>query len=87
VTRLPGPREAVLMSAANAERLGVGKGGGVVLRSGVGELRGRVQIALIALGNLPVHWPEGNALIADGRRSPEAEIPDYNAWVRVEAAP
>ena len=75
------------MSAANAERLGVGKGdwGGPALW--VGELRGRVQIAPIALGNLPVHWPEGNALIADGRRSPEAEIPDCNAWVRVGAAP
>jgi hypothetical protein len=57
----------------------------VVLRSAVGELRCRIQIAPIAPGNLQVHWPEGNTLIANGRRSPEAGMPDYNAWVTVEA--
>ena len=80
-------REAILMSAVDAERLGVGKGDAVVLRSTVGELRGRVRIAPIAPGNLQVHWPEGNVLVGDGRRSPEAGIPDYNAWVTVEPAP
>jgi hypothetical protein len=73
------------MSAANFERLGVGKGDGVVLRSEVGELRGRVQIAPIAKSaNLQVHWSEGNALIADERRSPEA---GYNAWSRSSRRP
>jgi hypothetical protein len=31
-----------------------------------------------------VHWPEGNVLIGDDRRSPQAGIPDYNARVTVE---
>ena len=39
-------------------------------------------LAPIAPGNLQVHWPEGNVLIGE-RRSPEAEIPDYNARVEV----
>jgi anaerobic selenocysteine-containing dehydrogenase len=78
-------REAVLINAADAERLGLDDGAAVLLRSEHGELRGRVQLAPIAPGNLQVHWPEGNVLIGRGRRSPEADIPDYNAQVTVEA--
>ena len=77
-------REAVLISAEDARRLGVGDGDPVVVRSASGELPGRALIAPIAPGNVQVHWPEGNVLIADGVRSPEAGIPDYNARVAVE---
>jgi molybdopterin-dependent oxidoreductase alpha subunit len=77
-------REAVLMSAQDAERLGVGHGDRVRLRSDAGELDGRVHLAPIAPGNLQVHWPEGNRLIGSEQRSPEAQIPDYNALVSVE---
>ena len=34
---------------------------------------------------LQVHWPEGNVLIGDAGRSPEAGIPDYNARVDDQA--
>jgi molybdopterin-dependent oxidoreductase alpha subunit len=79
-------REAVLMSAIDADRLGLVQGDAVVLRSESRELSGRVHIAPIAPGNLQVHWPEGNVLIGSGRRSPEAGMPDYNATVTVEPA-
>jgi molybdopterin-dependent oxidoreductase alpha subunit len=78
-------RESVLISAADAERLGLEDGAQVVVRSDHGELRGRILIAPIAAGNVQLHWPEGNALIGPGR-SPEAGIPDYNARVSIEPA-
>jgi molybdopterin-dependent oxidoreductase alpha subunit len=78
-------RDAVLISGHDAERLGIADGDAVVVRSDHGELRGRALVAPIAPGNLQVHWPEGNRLIGDRRRSPEAGIPDYNARVTVEA--
>jgi molybdopterin-dependent oxidoreductase alpha subunit len=78
-------REAVLISAADARRLGIEGGEGVLVRSQTGELTGIAVIAPIAAGNVEVHWPEGNVLIAPGRLSPQARIPDYNA--RVEISP
>ena len=78
-------REAVMISVADAERLGVAGGQEVLLRSATGELRCRVHLAPIAPGNAQVHWPEGNVLIADEIRSPEAGIPDYNTRVTIEA--
>ena len=77
-------RDAVLISAHDASRLGIADGDAVVVRSDHGELRGRALVAPIAPGNLQVHWPEGNHLIGDRRRSPQAGIPDYNARVTVE---
>ena len=57
----------------------------MLLRSELGEMRAIAALAPIAPGNLQVHWPEGNVLIGE-RRSPEAEIPDYNARVEVVRA-
>jgi anaerobic selenocysteine-containing dehydrogenase len=79
-------REAVLISALDAERLGLAAGQQVLVRSATGELRCRIHLAPIAPGNVQVHWPEGNVLVAGGVRSPEAGIPDYNARVTIEAA-
>ena len=76
-------REAVLISEHDARRLGLSGGQEVFVRSPTGELRCRVHLAPIAPGNVQVHWPEGNALIAGGVRSPEAGIPDYNARVDI----
>jgi len=78
-------REAVLISAEDASRIGIADGAAVIVKSDSGELRGRALIAPIAPGNVQVHWPEGNALIAPGVRSPEARIPDYNALVEVRS--
>ena len=79
-------REAVLMSAQDARRLGLNDDDPIVLRSDFGELRGRVLIADLRPGNLQVHWPEAEVLIDRRRRSPKSYIPDYNAIVRVERA-
>ncbi len=77
-------REAVLISRADAERLGLGAGDAVVLRNEQGELAGRIVIAPIQPGNLQVHWPEGNVLLSPTRRSPASHIPDFNALVSLE---
>ena len=77
-------RDSVMISPADAERLGVGAEQEVLLRSRTGELRCRVHLAPIAPGNAQVHWPEGNVLIADDIRSSEAGIPDYNTRVTIE---
>ena len=50
------------------------------------NLRGTAVVSPIAPGNVQVHWPEGNVLISERRRSAEAGIPDYNARVSVEPA-
>jgi molybdopterin-dependent oxidoreductase alpha subunit len=80
-------REAVLINEHDANRLGLAQGDELLLRSDVGELRGHVHLAPITPGNLQVHWPEGNALIAGGHLSPDARMPDYNARVTVEPLP
>jgi anaerobic selenocysteine-containing dehydrogenase len=77
-------REAVLVSRADAERLGLANGDPVVLRSDHGEFPGRICLAPMAPGNLQVHWPEAEVLIDRRRRSPQAGIPDYNAVVTIE---
>jgi predicted molibdopterin-dependent oxidoreductase YjgC len=77
-------REAVLVAAADLERLGLSDGAEVTLRSDFGELEAVLVTAPIAPGNVQVHWPEGNVLIGPAR-SPESGIPDYNARVTIEA--
>jgi anaerobic selenocysteine-containing dehydrogenase len=76
-------RDDVLMSREDSERLGVGDGDRVLLRSAAGSFEGRVRIAPIRPRNLQVHWPEGNVLIAHGRIDERSGIPDYNAVVEV----
>jgi anaerobic selenocysteine-containing dehydrogenase len=80
-------REAVLMSAADAERLGLADGDEVDVASDTGAMRGRALVVAIAPGNVQVHWPEGNVLLAPDVRSAEAGIPDYNARVTVTPVP
>lgn len=77
-------REAVLVNREDAERLGLRAGDPVVLRNDVGEMRGHLVFAPVAPHNLQVHWPEGLALIDRRVRSPQADIPDYNAVVTLE---
>jgi predicted molibdopterin-dependent oxidoreductase YjgC len=82
-------RDDVLMAPEDARRLQLRSGDPVILRSDVGEFRGKVRIARIAPRNLTVHWPEANALIRTGHYDPSCGEPDYNAVcevVRVEAA-
>jgi len=77
-------REAVLMSAADARRLGLRNGDAVRLHNESGEFTGHVFVAQLAPGNLQVHWPEGNVLLPRGHVEPHAGVPDYNGVVRLE---
>lgn len=76
-------REAVLMNAADATKLGLKDSDRVILKNDLGELLCQVYIAPIQSGNLQVHWPEGNVLLDKSKRSLEG-VPDYNAIVRLE---
>jgi predicted molibdopterin-dependent oxidoreductase YjgC len=80
-------REAVLVAAQDAQRLGLADGDRVTVRSDHGSLAGHVLIAAVKPGNVQVHWPEGNTLLAADRRSAEAGIPDYNTWVELDPGP
>ncbi|NEP51853.1 MAG: FdhF/YdeP family oxidoreductase [Moorea sp. SIO3C2] len=77
-------RKAVLMSRVDAKKLGLNHGDAVILKNQQGQFQGHIHIAPITPGNLQVHWPEGNVLLDKGKRSPEVDIPDYNALVRLE---
>ncbi|MHC5857657.1 FdhF/YdeP family oxidoreductase [Nostoc sp.] len=76
-------REAVLMNADDAAKLGLKDRDRVILKNDLGELFCQVYIAPIQSGNLQVHWPEGNVLLDKSKRSLEG-VPDYNAVVRLE---
>lgn len=78
-----GLRDHVFMAEADATRLGVGEGDPVLLRSPVGELRGRVRIAPMKERNLQVFWPEANPLIRRDVVEPSCGIPDFTALVEV----
>ena len=75
-------RDDIIMSAEDAERLGLRNGDAITLRNELGELKGRVHIDRIKPGCLEAHWPEANAIIPAGRLDPSG-VPDYNATVEV----
>lgn len=77
-------RDAVLMSEADQAALGLRPGQRVRLSSPSGSLTGRIRTAPIKPGNLEVHWPEGNVLLAASSVDPQSMEPDYNALVFVE---
>lgn len=79
-------REDVLMNAEDARKLGLTDGQSIIVRSEVGEMRGKCRIAPIASGNVQAHWPEGNVLLKRGVRDSQCGIPDYNAEVEIERA-
>jgi hypothetical protein len=72
------------MSADDAASLRLSHGDPIRLRNGHGTYEGRVHLAALAPGNLQVHWPEGNVLLARDRRDSASFCPDYNATVRIE---
>jgi anaerobic selenocysteine-containing dehydrogenase len=77
-------RDAVLISSADATRLGLREGQAVTVRSSSGAYTGRVFVARVKPGNVQVHWPEGNGLLDAHKRSLESHVPDYNALVTLE---
>jgi molybdopterin-dependent oxidoreductase alpha subunit len=77
-------RDAVFMHPDDAAALHLSSGDRIALVNDHGRFEGHVVLAPIALGNLQVHWPESNALLARGVVEPVGGVPDYNAVVRVE---
>jgi molybdopterin-dependent oxidoreductase alpha subunit len=77
-------RHDILISAEDLEQLGMAEGTSVTLRSASGSFDGTLRRARIRAGNLEVHWPEGNVLLAGDRLDPDSLEPDYNAEVTVE---
>jgi predicted molibdopterin-dependent oxidoreductase YjgC len=77
-------RRDVLISAPDAARLHLEEGDPVRLTSAGGAFRGRARIDDIKPGNLAVHWPEGNTLLAPPEVDPVSGEPDYNALVTLE---
>ena len=76
-------RDAVLINPDDAARLHLKDGDAVTLASDHGRFAGTVHLAAIARGNLQVHWPEGNVLLAGGLVDATGGVPDYNAEVRI----
>ncbi|WP_273123198.1 FdhF/YdeP family oxidoreductase [Bacillus weihaiensis] len=79
-------RYDVLMNAQDGKRLSVADGEGIVVYNGFGVFQGRAKFVDIALGNIEVHFPEGNFLLPRGRYEKYAGIPDYNITATVEKA-
>ncbi|MCC6424985.1 MAG: FdhF/YdeP family oxidoreductase [Phycisphaerales bacterium] len=79
-------RDAVLMNADDAAERHLKHGDRVVLSNSLGEMEARVHLAAIARGNLQVHWPEGNVLLARHVLDPTGKVPDYNAYVQLQRA-
>ncbi|MGD0197143.1 MAG: FdhF/YdeP family oxidoreductase [Solirubrobacteraceae bacterium] len=78
-------RDAVLISREDARERGIADGAQLVLRSAIGEYRGRALLAPVKPGTLQVHWPEGEVLIDPTKRA-RAGVPDYNAVVSLTCA-
>jgi molybdopterin-dependent oxidoreductase alpha subunit len=81
-----GARDAVFVNPDDAAEMHLREEDRVELVNEFGRLPCRVMLAPIARGNLQVHWPEGNVLIARGVRDAVGQVPDYNADVRIERA-
>ena len=79
-------RDDILISREDLARLGLADGTTVVLRAAAGSYRGRLKASPITPGNLEVHWPEGNVLLAAAAIDHASMEPDYNAVVTLEAA-
>jgi len=79
-------RDALFISAEDAERLALKDGSRVIVSSTIGKLKGVAQIAPIKPGTLQAYWPEANVLIP-WRSDPVSGAPDYNVEVELEKIP
>ena len=80
-------RDAVLVNADDAARLGLRDGQAVVVENERGRLPGRLAIVDASPGAVQVHWPEANVLLDARQRSGDAHIPAYkDATARLRAA-
>lgn len=72
-------RDAVTLAGEDLERLGLREGDPVVLRSEVGEFRGRARAGAVRPGTVLMTWPEANALLPRGDVDPVCGIPAYRS--------
>jgi anaerobic selenocysteine-containing dehydrogenase len=75
-------RDDIFIHPNDASRLSIANGEEIVLRSEIGEFKGRARYSDMREGNLQGYWPEGNVLITR-RYDPVSKEPDYNAVVEV----
>ncbi|WP_291980739.1 FdhF/YdeP family oxidoreductase [Luteitalea sp.] len=78
-------RDDILISVEDLARLRLADGASVILYATAGTYRGQLKAAPIHPGNLEVHWPEGNVLLAASAIDHASMEPDYNAVVTLEA--
>lgn len=77
-------REDVILAPGDMRRLGLRNGDPVLVRSEIGEFRGRARSGPIHPGVVMMHWPEANVLIPHGPCDPECGMPAFrNAIVEV----
>lgn len=77
-------RDALLIAASDAQRLGLDPGDAVTVRSAHGEVPAHVHVAPLHPGDVQMFFPEANPLLDPTRRDPEGMVPDYGALVTVE---
>jgi anaerobic selenocysteine-containing dehydrogenase len=80
-------RDHVFVSPSDAARLRLRPNDRVLVRSAVGELRGRAFVADVTPGTLQAHWPEANVLLPSGIVDADGGVPDYNALVELLPRP
>jgi molybdopterin-dependent oxidoreductase alpha subunit len=76
-------REHLFMNVDDMRELGLRQDAAVRVHSAHGELIARAFAADVTRGNLQLHWPEANVLIARGSCDPGGLVPDYNAVVQL----
>ena len=72
-------RDAVLIHAKDAQKMGLQNGDRVQLTNDIGTFVGTLVITDVARQTLQVYWPEGNVLLDPKKRSDLAKIPAYKA--------
>jgi molybdopterin-dependent oxidoreductase alpha subunit len=77
-------RDHLFMNVDDMRALGLAQNQHVRVRSAHGQVPARAFAADVTRGNVQMHWPEANPLIASGVRDPGGLVPDYNAVVQIE---
>ncbi len=72
-------RDAVLINADDARRLGLCDGEPVRLHNAFGAFDGKLAFENVASGAVQVYWPESNVLLDPSELSPRAHIPAYKS--------
>lgn len=77
-------RDALLIAAADMERLGLNDRDPVTVTSRFGTVPARIHVASLHEGDVQMFFPEANPLLDPARRDEEAQVPDYGTLVHVE---